>query len=355
MAAGLVAAALAAPSAAARTAPDAVAPAPGAPVERARFLMGTRLAIEARGPHAPDAIGRAFDEVARLEGVLSNWRADSEVSRLNALAAREPFACSADLFAAVTTALRWAETTGGAFDPTVEPLVRRLGLRGSEGSLPGTGSPAAAGVTAEGPAPIGWRLVRTDPAGRTVRFLAPGAGLDFGGLGKGIALDAAAAILERAGIASARLDFGGQALVFGAGPDDGGWRLGLTDPNERGRVVDTILLRSGSIATSGNAERGPGAPPHILDPATRAPAAWDGSVTVIASDATSADALSKALFVLGPERGLAYAAAHGLDVLYLRRDPDGTLQRRGRGAFVSGPAVTSTRSREADSSVHPPL
>jgi thiamine biosynthesis lipoprotein len=304
-------------------------------VERARFVMGTRLVVQARGEDAERAIERAFAEVDRLDAVLSNWRADSEVTRLNAAAAGGPFRCSPDLFAAATVALDWAERTGGTFDPTVEPLVRALGLRGDEGRLPGVPpEPEAAG-----PGPVGWRLVEVDRSRRTLRYRRPGMGLDFGGIGKGIALDAAAAVLRRAGVTAALLDFGGQALVFGTGPDEGGWRLGLADPVERDRVAGSVLLRAGSLAVSGNSERSRTTAsgekvPHLLDPATGRPASFDGTVSVIAPDATSADALSKAFFVMGPERGLAWATSRGLDVLYLRRDGDGLLRRRGRGAFL---------------------
>lgn len=313
-------------------------PEAAATVARARFLMGTRLEIEAAGPTAAQAIEQAFAEVERLDAILSNWRGDSEVSRLNAAAADAAFRCSPDLFAAATTALHWAERTGGAFDPTVEPLVRRLGLRGGEGRLPGIAPEPEPDPAA--PLPIGWRLVQVEAASRSLRYRARGMGLDFGGIGKGIALDAAAAVLRRHGTTSARLDFGGQTLVFGAGPDEGGWRLGLSDPDERDQVVGSIVLRSGSLAASGNAERSKTdaqgrTVSHLLDPATGRPARYQGSVTVIAPDATSADALSTALFVMGPERGLAWAEANGLDVLYLSREPDGTLRRSARGSFLA--------------------
>ena len=98
---------------------------------RARFLMGTRLSIETDDPAPEDALDEAFGEVSRLETILSNWRATSEISRLNREAARGPVACSPDLFDAIAAALRWAEATGGTFDPTVEPLVVALGLRGT--------------------------------------------------------------------------------------------------------------------------------------------------------------------------------------------------------------------------------
>jgi thiamine biosynthesis lipoprotein len=314
----------------------AAAPAPPAPYQaRARYLMGTRLVIEAEGG-GDAAIEAAFREVARLEQVLSNWRADSEVSRLNAAAGRGAVDCSPDLFAAVGAALGWAERTRGAFDPTVEPLVRRLGLRDPAERLPGVEAPEDAAGGDGDRAPVGWRLVRLGP-GRDVRFTGPGVGLDFGGIGKGIALDAAARVLVQHGALTARLDFGGQVLFAGRPPLDG-WRLDLSDPSERHRAIEVVTVRGGSVSTSGNQERsvaGPAGPlGHLLDPRTGRPAPFAGSVTVRAEDATSADALSTALFVMGPERGIPWAAREGIDVLYLSRDGHGGLVRQGTGAFA---------------------
>jgi len=307
---------------------------------RARFLMGARLVIEARGGAVDAAVERAFAEVARLEAVLSNWRPDSEVSRLNDAAAAGPVTVSDDLYTAVDAALRWAESTDGAFDPTVEPLVRALGLRGAEGILPGAGAPPAAGPAM--PKPVGWRGVRLDPGRRTVGFAAAGMGLDFGGIGKGMALDAAALVLRDGGVEAALLDFAGQVLVFGSGPDAGRWRVGIADPEDRAGAALVVDLPAGSLSTSGNSERAVGTGGrrvgHILDPHTGRPVAWNGSVTVLADDATAADALSKALFVLGPERGTVWADQHGVQVLYLERDARGRLVRRSAGALFRGVA-----------------
>ncbi len=305
------------------------------PLVRARFLMGTPLVIEASAPEPERAIEAAFAAVDRLEGELSNWRPASEVSRMNHDAARAPVAAGRDLCAVVGRALDWARETAGSFDPTVEPLVRALRLRGPEGVLPG--QPAPPGTPAA-PAPVGWRGVRFDPRACTIGFAADGMGIDLGGIGKGYALDAAADVLRRAGATGARLDFGGQVLVFGTGPDDGGWRIGIADPRDRDRAALAVVLRSGSIATSSDAERsvpGPGGATigHHLDPASGRPIAWDGSVSVRAANATDADALSTALFVMGPEHGLAWAAGRSLDVVYLAPETGGGLTRRAIGSL----------------------
>ena len=318
-------------------------------VARARFLMGTRLSIVLAAPAPDAAFEAAFAEVARLEGALSNWSEASEISRLNREAAGDAFRCSPDLFGAVRAALRWAEATDGAFDPTVEPLVRALGLRDPGGRLPDaagpprhmTGGPVGGAGVGGGPAaaPVGWWHVRADEASRSIAFDAPGVGLDLGGIGKGFALDAAARVLRRIGFRDALLDFGGQVLAAGSAPGGSPWPVGIAAPGRRSEAAFWIAVRDRSVSTSGNDERaidGPAGPiGHILDPARRAPALYGGEVTVVARDATTADALSTGLFVMGPDRGCRWAEAHGFAVLFLWRRPDGTLERRQTEEFMA--------------------
>jgi thiamine biosynthesis lipoprotein len=300
--------------------------------------MGTRLVVEARGPQAEGAIEAAFREVERLDTILSNWRADSELSRLNRSASAGPVSCSADLFAAVTAALRWAAATDGAFDPTVEPLVERLGLRESGDLLPGV--PGAAGLALVGVGgpnpPVGWRHVWVDEARKTIAFDAPGVGIDLGGIGKGYALDAALRVLIVRGIDGALLDFGGQVLVHGQEPGQGTWLVSIADPEDRDRPAGMLRLGEGSVSTSGNSERalrrgGGTIVGHILDPASGRPAEFRGTATVIAADGTSADALSTALFVMGPRRGISWAEAHHVEALFQAREGDSPRRWSTRG------------------------
>ncbi|OLC54954.1 MAG: hypothetical protein AUH92_03170 [Acidobacteria bacterium 13_1_40CM_4_69_4] len=327
-----------APMAGGRRRPDGT-PGPSAatsPPARARFLMGTRLSIEIDGPVPSRAFEDAFDEVARLEEILSNWRATSELSRLNARAARSEVHCSPDLYRAISVSLEWAEKTGGAFDPTVEPLVRALGLRPDE-ERPVHGEDPVAATGPTGRLPIGRRHVRLIPSLRSVRFDADGVGIDLGGIGKGIALDAAARILAREGVRSALLDFGGQLLAIGRPPGADGWPVGIADPGDRDAPVAAFRVADASLATSGNGERavtGPDGPiGHILDPGSQRPATFGGTTTVVSVEATSADALSTALFVMGPERGLSWAEGRDIPVLYLWRGPDGVLRHGETRAF----------------------
>lgn len=226
---------------------------PAAARTRTRPLMGTLCEISARGPGDDRGITAAFDEIARLERVMSTYMEDSELSRLN----REGSArVSEDLWAVLAAALARARDSKGAFDPTFS-------------------SPAAA---------RGWRKVRLDPSRRSVR-LDPGARLDLGGIGKGYALDAAARALRREGVDSAMLNFGGQILVLGRPPEGGAWPVELSGLR--------LLLRRGSLSVSSQRER----PGHIVDPRTGGAVPRSDEVAVVAGTALEADGWSTALFV----------------------------------------------------------
>lgn len=268
-----------------------------APVSRSRYLMGTSCVATAYGPDAGAAIDAAFDEIARLEQILSDYRDDSELSRLNRLAGSGPVACSADMADFLTAALAHSRDTGGAFDITIGPLTRALRPRDDGAAAAGSGVEAAFGL-------VGWSRIDLDPASRQVRLRA-GTILDPGALGKGFALDAAARVLRGRGIGSALFDFGGQILAMGPPPAATHWEVGVAHPMRRDTAALILHVRDCSVSTSGNAERGV----HVIDPRTGRPVRVPGSATAIAPTGTEADALSTALLVMGPEEGLAWAGS----------------------------------------------
>jgi thiamine biosynthesis lipoprotein len=287
---------------------------PAATLRRAQYRMGTVLEIDAAGSDRAAlerAVEDAFASVGGVEDRLSNWRPDSELSRANHAGA-VPFRVSAETFWSLSAALRLAAETAGAFDPSVGSVTEPLGLTGA---LP---DPARARA---GTAAVGWRRVRLDPAARTVTLLASGAELDSGAFGKGEALDRAAQVLRRRGAVAASLNFGGQILLFGTESREGlraGWnRVVVAAPDAAGTPVCELALGDGSISTSGDAEK----PGHLIDPRTGRAAAFHGSVTVVADTALRADALSTALFVMGPDAGLAFARERGIPALYLSTRP----------------------------------
>jgi thiamine biosynthesis lipoprotein len=154
--------------------------------------------------------------------------------------------------------------------------------------------------------------------------------LDPGGLGKGYALDAAAGVLRARGFPVALLDFGGQALALDPPPGEPGWSVALSHPRRRDEAALSLVLARASLATSGNVEHGlvvDGRPlGHLLDPLSGRPAPFRGSASIVAPTGARADAYSTALFVMGPERGLAWAAGRqGLIPIFLEEDSKGAL------------------------------
>ena len=298
-------------------------------VARARYIMGSLLDVRtfvdvSERAAAVRALDAALDEVERLDAVLSNWKQDSELSRLNRAAASAPVYCSRDLFDVIEASLRARAATGGAFDPGLEPWSRALGLRDR-----GLEIEAQESEPLRVPGPGG--EVQLDRSGRTVRFSGVGTGLDLGGIGKGYALDAAGRVLWESGVRNALLSFGGQILALGAPPGEDGWMVEVADPTERFRPVLRLRVRDVSIATSANTERGVWRNGewmgHVLDPHSGRSASFQGSATSVAADATRADAYATALLVMGPGSGLAWAEEReDVAAVFLERVPKGQLQ-----------------------------
>jgi len=324
---------------------------PAPTLVRARYLMGTvfrfEAPVEGDGAGVGESLESALDEVQRLETLLSNWRDDSELSLLNARSGQGAVPVSPELFEVVESALRWARLTEGTFDPTVEPLTRRFRERTLPRSSGAIGSPIR-GISSV----VGWRRVSMDPVRRTIA-LPEGGGLDLGGIGKGYALDRAGRVLAVRGIHAALLDAGGQILAMGTPPGEFGWRVDVADPEDRNRPAYEFLLRDASAATSGNTVR----PGEIINPATGAPLAETLTATAIAPDGTSADALSTALFVMGPERGEAWALHRDdLRVLYLKPAARPGKAPRFTGTLPQAPErhllIITSRQATAHRSLH---
>lgn len=262
--------------------------------------MGTALTLTVSAPTrdlALNASEAGVREIERIEALLSTWRDDTPLARLNAVPPGVTMPVSPELFRLLKNLFHWSERTARAFDPTVAPLVRAWGLRGG-GRIPGLTELLEA-RHATGPSLFSfeessWSVSRRDAS----------AGIDEGAWGKGWALDRAADALRAAGSTSFVLDLGGQVLASGEEA-----AVAVAHPHERTRVVATLHLKGASASTSGNSERGlvvnGRRVGHILDPRTGEPARDFGSVTVIAKDGLTADILSTAFFVLGPKDGMA--------------------------------------------------
>jgi thiamine biosynthesis lipoprotein len=279
-------------------------------VTRARSAMGTVLEIDAFAADrisTEAAVTAAFRAVDEVERRLSNWRADSELSLANAAATSRPFPLSARTFRSLSVALSLAHETDGAFDPTVGAITEALGLTGREPD-PRRARPEA----------VGWQKARLDAQTRTLFFTTAGGSIDSGGFGKGEALDRALLELHHHGVGAARLNFGGQISLAGtataAARRENLGEVSVALPRSAStRELCRFSPGDGSVSTSGVSER----PGHIVDPSTGAAAPFAGSVTVVADTGIRADALSTALFVLGPTAGISFADRRGIAALFV--------------------------------------
>ena len=282
--------------------------------KREEAIMGTAITVELWAEddlsgHA--AIDAVMAEMHRIDRAMSPHKADSELSRINRLAATEAVRLSTEMFGLIERALAFSALSGGAFDISYASVGHLYDYRA--GIAPGRDALARAQVA------IGWRGLKLDRAARTLSFAHPGMRIDLGGFAKGHAVDNAVAILAGLGIAHAFVSAGGDSRVIG---DRRGrpWTIGVRHPRDGKALVAVLPLEDTAVSTSGDYERffetGGTRHHHIIDPATgRSPAAVH-SVTILAADGLTAEAMSKSLFVLGVERGMALIESQpGVDAI----------------------------------------
>jgi thiamine biosynthesis lipoprotein len=289
-----------------------------------RYLMGTSVEVDvfdgddaARRP----AIDEAFAAMMEVDRLMSNYREDSELSLINRTAASRPVPASDPMFSVLSAAQDVSSQSGGAFDVTVGPLVRLWGFHDKKPHVPTTTELAAVRPL------VDYRNLVLDRQRRTVRFVHPGMEVDLGGIAKGFAVEIAAGVLRRHGVAGF-IDAGGNQYLRGTPPGKRLWSIGVKDPDDPRRVLGAIDTEETSVSTSADyatflTENGR-TYGHILDPHTLAPSDKALSVTILSRDGTLADALSKAAFILGPKAGLALVDAFpGASVLIAYRDGNG--------------------------------
>ncbi|MFT7669312.1 MAG: thiamine biosynthesis lipoprotein [Planctomycetota bacterium] len=274
-------------------------------IERQLSAMGTSLFIRLEAPTRAEALAAselAAQAIDGVEAMLSTWRQDSELSLLNRSEAGEPFELSLNLAHDLSRAFEWRSRTHGAFDPTVGALVELWDLRGL-GKQP-SASDLRLGLLASGTKAFDLQSPTT-----IVRRVA-NARIEEGGFGKGAGIDVALANLRAAGIKRAEVDLGGQVALLACTEAQ---TFEIAHPLHRDQALLALNLFKGSIATSGNSERSLQVEGktigHLLDPRTGEPATDFGSVTVWSESAFDADCLSTALFVLGPDAAMEFAAS----------------------------------------------
>ena len=272
---------------------------------QSRNAMGTVFTIYLYVRSEPEAqalFESAFDEIERLDETLSNYRESSELSRINRLAAHQAVTTDPEVFSLLETAVDFSRRSDAAFDITVGPLMRAWGFFRGNGHRPSEDELRLARET------VGFHNLLLHAPARTVRFAVPSLELDFGAIGKGYAVDCVAAVLVEAGVESGFIDAGSSTVyAMGAPPGKNGWKVRLPDPQARSQTLSSVTLRDQSLSTSGNYEQFFEIEGrrycHIMDPRTATPVQGILQTTLIATDSTTTDALSNAMFVLGPEAG----------------------------------------------------
>ena len=270
-----------------------------------RVLMGTSITVEATGGVAASraaAIDEAFAAMVEVDRLMSNYKPDSELTRINTDAALRPVKVSDPMWSVLTAARRVSRASGGAFDITVGPLVRLWGFHDKRPHVP------SATELQQVRAIVGYDNVVLDEATHTVRFTRKGVELDLGGIAKGFAVEVAGRVLQRRGY-SGLVDAGGNQYLVGTPLNKARWEVGIEDPETPTVLLGSLQVDGGGVSTSGGYHNyfvsGGKTYGHLIDPRTMAPSNAALSVTIISPDATLADALSKPAYLLGPAKGLA--------------------------------------------------
>lgn len=283
----------------------AIAPVPAhaAWYSRTQAIMDTRIYVElwdTNATHANAAIDAVMAEMHHVDDVMSDFKPDSELSRINEQAAQHPVVVSPELYDLIKLSTHYSKITDGAFDITVESVWRLYHFRRHI-------HPTDAQIQALLPT-VGWRQLILDDRHHSVRFARPGMAIGLGGIAKGYVVDRSIDILKRMGIEHAIVTAGGDSRLLG---DHRGrpWMVAIMDPWDLRKVVTMIPLSNEAISTSGDYYRGfvqnGKRYDHILSPFTGHSAQLVRSASVIAPTATQTDGMSKTAFVLGPQKTLA--------------------------------------------------
>src|SRR5688572_18864193 len=273
-------------------------------ITRSEPSMGTRCSVElwsddkAAGEAAMTSV---FDDMKRIDRLMSTWKEDTEVSRVNREGSKHPVKISPELFRLLQVSVEYSELTQGAFDITYASVGYLYDFKKGvhpdqkaiDEALPG----------------INWRHMILDAKATTVFFTQPGMRIDLGGIAKGYSVDRGIEILQKQGITRAMVNAGGDTRIIG---DRFGrpWVVGVRDPDHEGKMFLRLPLSDTAFSTSGDYERyfdeNGTRFHHIIDPKTGDSARKCRSVTVISGTATRTDALTKSVFIMGAEEGIAF-------------------------------------------------
>ena len=278
-----------------------------------RLVMGTFarvVAVAEDSDTAQKSIQAALAEIYKVDELMSDYKDDSEISRLNRDAAEKAVQVGESTYEVLQRSIEFSRLTEGAFDVTVGPLVDLFHAAEKQGVAPGPEQIAQAKEK------VGFEKLKLDDQNRTVRFGVEGMRLDLGGIAKGYAVDKAIEAMHRCGAIGAMVDIGGDIRCFGSPPKGKDhWLIGLQDPNAAVEGIGgsepalKLKLTEAAVTTSGDYQQFVLVEgkrySHIINRRTGMSVESLSSVTIIADNATDADALATAVSVMGSEKGLA--------------------------------------------------
>jgi len=283
-------------------------------LQRDADVMGTRISVELFHPDtdiARQGVEAVIAEMQRVDNDMSPWIETSELARLNRDAASQPVTVSREFFDLINTSLKFSRITGGAFDITFASVGYLYDYR--EGVRPNAQRRQKASAL------INYRNLQLSAADRTIRYSEPGVRIDLGGIAKGHAVDRSIELLRSLGIEQALVTAGGDSRTIGerwGRP----WNIGVRHPDDAEKLVAVIPLQDVAVSTSGDYQRyfdeNGIRYHHIINPDSGDSARGLRSVTIIGPDATTTDALSTSVFVLGLKKGLALVdQLQGIDAI----------------------------------------
>jgi len=287
---------------------------------------------------------RALACFTRIDSLMSNWTTTSEVARLNRDAYPRATRVQPEVARVIQQSIAAWRATDGAFDITVEPLVRLWGFLGGKPHVPPADAIAAAFRH------VGTQRLDFDSTARTLRFKADSVRIDLGGIAKGYAVDVAADSLRAHGVTNALVDLTGNMFALGAPAGRAAWGIGIRDPRDRMAYFAHLEISNRGISTSGAYEQFVAADGkiygHIFDPRTGRPAEGLLSVTVVGRNAFECDTWDTPLFVLGPRKAMQLAGARGdFAVVLVQPGTAGVdtvwVEKTLEGNFQLEPAATS--------------
>ena len=306
-----------------------------------RVIMGTYVTITAvkgglSDKQVSDAVNAGFAEISRVDALMSTYKPESQLSMINANAGVAPVKVDTEVIDNVEDAVKIARLTGGAFDPTVGPVVRLWKIGSDDAHVP---DPADIKKAVQ---LVGYENIVVDRGAGAVFLKKKGMSIDLGGIAKGYAADRAVEAMKKKGVKGGIVAVAGDLKLFGRRPDGSPWIVGIQHPRVKDGVLAKVGITDAATSTSGDYERfffKDGVRyHHILDPRTGYPARGLISVTVIAKQSWLADSMTK-MFVMGPVKAKEFAAAHP-EIETLMVDSEGKTFATGRFKGIEVAPVT---------------